>query len=61
MKHLSLDYWIALNLLQDDLQWLGKRAAILFSVCMVHFLINERLTERHPVCEVFVQVYAALL
>ena len=38
VKHFCLDYWIALNLLQDVLQRLCKRTAILFSVCMVQIL-----------------------
>jgi len=46
VKHLSLDYWIALNLLQDVLQRLCKRTAILFSVCMVQILQAKE----WPVC-----------
>ena len=38
VKHFSLDHIIALNLLQDVLQRLCKRTAILFSVCMVQIL-----------------------
>jgi len=46
VKHFSLDYWIALNLLQDVLQRLYKRTAMLFSVCMVQILQAKE----WPVC-----------
>jgi len=38
VKHFSLDYRIAFNLLQDVMQRLCKRTAILFLVCMVQIL-----------------------
>jgi len=46
VKHFSLDYWIALNLLQGVLQRLCKRTAILFSVCMIQILQAKE----WPVC-----------
>ena len=48
MEHSSLDHWIAFNLLQDVLQRLCKRTAILFSVCMVQILKAKE----WPVCTV---------
>lgn len=38
MKHFSIDYRIAFKLLQDVLQRLCKRTAIVFLVCMVQVL-----------------------
>jgi len=52
VKHFSLDYWIALNLLQDVLQRLCKRTAILFSVCMVQVLQAKRVASVHWLCVV---------
>ncbi len=46
VKHFSLDHWIAFNLLQDVLQRLCKRIAILFSICMVQILQAKE----WPVC-----------
>ena len=46
VKHFSFDYWIAFNLLQDVLQRLCKRTAILFSICMVQILQAKE----WPVC-----------